>query len=372
MVIYHYPKELSSEAAVGSALRPVRMCEAFRAIGEEVIEVTGSGPDRIKRARGLEKRLADDAVLYSESVNLPPAITWLRRRPWRMNFDYRFLGKMHSLGVPTGLFYRDIYWVLEENKAVNLRSFIKKRLTPAFARRELRHYEHSLDVLFLPHKNMGEFVPFPFPRTEMRTLPPGGELRTLDEPRPRDPAGGLKLLYVGNIAPPHYDIRPYIRAVEETSCACLKVVTRGRALTNFGHLYDFGRYDRVELSEAHGEGLVPLYEEADVAVSVRDDSEYLAFAMPVKIFEAISFGVPLIVSAGLRVVAEMIERDGLGWVISSPAEFQQLLARLAQNPRELADARQRVHEAREHHTWEARAREVVEVLRRVRTRKRGA
>ena len=145
------------------------------------------------------------------------------------------------------------------------------------------------------------------------------------------------------------------------------MVTRDRALKFHGHLYQFERRKNVTVSEAHGEGLVPLYQQADLALAVRADSEYLAFAMPVKIFEAISFGVPLVVSAGLRVVADLVEREKLGWVIRNPDEFAQLVGRLAKHPQELQQARRRVLEARERHTWEARAREVVEVLQAVRT-----
>ncbi len=372
MIIYHYPGKLDPEAAVGSALRPLRMLEAFRSLGEEVIEISGRGLARVGKAAALDRALESDTVFYSESVNVPPGLTWARRRPWRMNFDYHLIRDLHRRGVPTGLFYRDIYWMLEETRAINLKSFVKKRLTPAFARRELRHYEKSLDVLFLPHRNMGQYVPFPFSNTEMRTLPPGGEQRDPDPGVERDSVGEggcLNLLYVGNIAPPHYDLRPYIEAVETVSCAKLEVVTRERALEHHGHLYRFEERRNVTLSHAHGETLAPLYQRANLALAVRDDSEYLAFAMPVKIFEAISFGVPLVVSAGLRVVADLVEREKLGWVIDTPDEFRGLLQRLADDPAELARARARVGVARENHTWESRAREVVEALRAVRARR---
>ena len=372
MIIYHYPGKLDPEAAVGSALRPLRMLEAFRSLGEEVIEISGRGLARVGKAAALDRTLESDTVFYSESVNVPPGLTWARRRPWRMNFDYHLIRDLHRRGVPTGLFYRDIYWMYEETRAINLKSFVKKRLTPAFARRELRHYEKSLDVLFLPHRNMGQYVPFPFSNTEMRTLPPGGEQRDPEPGVERDSVeegGCLKLLYVGNIAPPHYDLRPYIEAVETVSCAKLEVVTRERALRHHGDLYRFGDYRNVSVVHAHGEGLNPCYHRADLALAVRNDNDYLAFCMPVKIFEALSFGVPLVVSAGLRVVAELVEREQLGWVVSSPAEFRNLLGRLAESPGELQSARRRILRARERHTWEARAREVVEVLRAVRARK---
>ena len=96
MIIYHYPRELVPEAAVASAVRPFRMREAFGAIGEEVIEITGRGMDRVKKASALDGPLERDTVFYSESVNIPPALTWSRRRPWRMNFDYNLIRGLHQ------------------------------------------------------------------------------------------------------------------------------------------------------------------------------------------------------------------------------------------------------------------------------------
>ena len=91
MVIYHHAKPIIQEAAVGAALRPLRMLQAFRAVGEEVIEVTGPGPARVEKASRIPASLPEEAIFYSESVVVPPALTWLRRQPWRMNFDYHLV-----------------------------------------------------------------------------------------------------------------------------------------------------------------------------------------------------------------------------------------------------------------------------------------
>ncbi len=267
MVIYHYPKPLSSEAVVGSAVRPVRMREAFERIGEEVFDVTGDGAMRMKKARKLEQRLTSgsgDAIFYSESVNVPPALTWVRRKPWRMNFDYNLVRKMHDYGVPTSLFYRDIHWVLGQSKALGAKSFIKHRLTPAFARRELQHYERSLDVIFLPHKDMARYLPLSFPNTEMRSLPPGGILRPFppEEDRVRKASGKLNLLYVGNIEPPIYDFAPYLEVLDGLDCARLQLVTRERALQFYGSYYELDKRRNISVSHAHGGALDPLYAHA--------------------------------------------------------------------------------------------------------------
>ena len=83
------------------------MCEAFSRIGEEVLEITRNGPEREKKWANLEGRissLANEGVFYSESVNVPPALTWLRKKPLRMNFDYDLIQSVRNSGVPTGLF----------------------------------------------------------------------------------------------------------------------------------------------------------------------------------------------------------------------------------------------------------------------------
>ena len=367
MIVFHHPKSLEVPAVVASVVRPMCMARAFREIGQEVVEVTGDGDERIRRARDLERRLSDpaeaaDALLYAESVNVPPALTWLRRRPWRLNFDYSFLQGVHDRGVPTGLFYRDIHWILGRAKAKSFGPRLRHFVTPFFARHELRRYRRCLDLLFLPHEAMMRYLPADFP-ADVCSLPPGGWARPLAE---RNPAlrqqGRLRLVYVGNIAPPIYDLRPYLEALESVDCAEVQLVTRARALGQFGHLYDFDRKPSVTVCEAHGDGLVPYYQEAEVAFTTLGQDEYLSFAMPVKVFEAISFGVPQIVSAGLEVAARLIEEENLGWVVQGPGEFAGLLRHLAERPEEVARKRESVLEARSRHSWQARAREVVAQL----------
>ena len=73
MIVFHHPKSLEVPAVVASVVRPMCMARAFREIGQEVVEVTGDGDERIRRARDLERRLSDpaeaaDALLYAEAM----------------------------------------------------------------------------------------------------------------------------------------------------------------------------------------------------------------------------------------------------------------------------------------------------------------
>ena len=368
MVIYHYPKEIVPSGNVASVLRPARMRDAFSAIGEEVFDLTGSGMERVRKARELHRKLKAErgqAIVYSESVNVPPALTWLRRGPLRMGFDYHLLQDLHDRGIPIGLFYRDIHWLFERTKAAGIRSYIKNLCIPFFGRQELQAYEKSVDVLFLPNVRMATHLPCSFLQSEIRSLPPGGEARPLVT---RDKAAGapIDLLFVGNIAPPVYDLRRFFSAVDENELLRLQVITRERALRDHGDLYKFDRFHRIAVAHAQGSELDAYYHKADIALCVWEDSDYHEFVMPVKVFEAISFGLPIIVSAGSDVLAEFIQRNRAGWVVSGVDEFSQLLCRLAAHPEEIEGRRRNVEVLRVRHTWEARAREVVETLRNIR------
>ncbi len=371
MIIYHHAKEISPDGNIASVLRPARMREAFEAIGEDVFDLTGCGSERVRKARQLVRRLDssdETAVLYSESVNVPPALTWLRKGLHRMSFDYQLIKRIHDRGIATGLFYRDIHWRFERAKVRGFRPYIKNRVIPFFGRQELRAYQRSVDVLFLPDVRMKDYLPYPFAHSEIRSLPPGGERRDLGHGVSSDEKM-LNLLYVGNIAPPVYDLREFFTAAEKDERLRLKVVTRERALNLYGHLYNFEGYQRLTVLHAQGKELDAHYAGADAALCVWNDCDYHEFVMPVKVFEAISYGVPLIVSAGSKSLADFVKREQLGWVVSGPAEFTKLLKYLAENPEELQRTRERVLHVRERHTWEERAREVVDVLRQAGSRR---
>ena len=61
MVVFHHPKRLHAESNVASLIRPARMYEAFSRIGEEVLEITGNGPEREKKWADLKPRILSEA-----------------------------------------------------------------------------------------------------------------------------------------------------------------------------------------------------------------------------------------------------------------------------------------------------------------------
>ena len=116
-IVYHAPFPLDREASSASGIRPVRMLDAFRELGYTVLDVTGSARERSRRLRALKDRLQGGErieFLYSECATIPTMLTEPRHLPPHPFVDPALMGLMHRHGVPTSLFYRDIYWAFPD------------------------------------------------------------------------------------------------------------------------------------------------------------------------------------------------------------------------------------------------------------------
>src|SRR5690606_24814071 len=159
--------------------------------------------------------------------------------------------------------------------------------------------------------------------------------------------------------PPLYDLTPLFEMMRSVPEASLTLSSRADEWQRWqGH---YRVPSNVEVVHRSGDELAELYARADLAVVVRQPHEYLDFAMPVKVFEALAYGAPIVSSPDTE-IARFVEREGLGWVIEGPTRFPALASELIAKPEVLARAREHVASARERHTWSARARQVAETL----------
>jgi len=110
-----------------------------------------------------------------------------------------------------------------------------------------------------------------------------------------------------------------------------------------------------------GGGLNSYYASADAFVLVRRPHPYLEFAMPIKIFEAIGHGLPLIANEG-SLAAKFIHTENIGWVVRDALDLRRFLLHLLAHPGELGDKLKSVRLSQEHHSWVARARQVARTL----------
>lgn len=355
-MVFHAPYPVAESGGTGSGVRPIRMRQAFRDAGYEVLEITGTGAQRRERLRDLRRRLDTGLRVefcYGENSTMPTVLTESHHLPTHPLVDVQVLRLMRRHGIPAGMFYRDIYWRFPE---------YTERVNPVIAagtrtlyHAELRAYRRWLGRMYLPSLRLADYVPH-LCKDRARALPPGGAV--VDQPRVPGP---FTLLYVGNISP-YYRMQELLRAAADVPDLHVILCTTEDAWAAVRGEYTSLLTDRVEVVHRSGEGLTELFARADLCSLVVEPSEYRDFAAPVKLFEYVGHGKPVLASAGTH-AASLVEADGLGWAVPyAAAELTALLARLSRDPAEVERASAHVRAAREDHTWAARARTVADDL----------
>lgn len=358
-MVFHAPYPVAA-GGTGSSARPPRMLRAFQELGFEVLDITGTGAERARRLRALRARIAAGERIdfaYGESSTMPTLLTESHHLPTHPLVDLELLRLLHRTGVPTGLFYRDVYWRFPayDRSVPRLVGWGTKTLYHA----ELLVMGRLLDRIYLPSTAMIPYVPHIDPASA-RALPPGGML--MDAPREggrRD--GALTLLYVGNISE-YYRMHALIEAVGRVDDVELILCTPEESWQAVRGEYEDLLTDSVHVVHRRGPELEPLFAAADVCALVVEPAEYRDFAAPIKLYEYLGHGKPVLASAGTLAASTVVDA-GFGWETDYGADaVAQELARLRDDPDALETTRRAVASGRAEHTWTARARQVAEDL----------
>jgi len=356
-MIYHYPMVLGPQTS-GSRVHLAQMMQGFQEIGYAVAPMMGWSDARARAWAQIEAEAAhgrrfDFAYVWSPTV---PTfrVRWNLLRPW---VDPAFFAWCRRHGIPSGLFYGDVHYRLDHFRA-NVR-WPDRNLMQLLFRLDWLVYRRFVDHLFLPSLGMAALLPTHWPAERMSVLLPGCPTPSIKREAARD--SELKLFYVGGIVPPLYDLKPMVDAISQVPGVCLTLCCRADEWGKVSSYYGSMDPARVRIVHASGEGLRSHYEAADVFCMFWRHP-YLEITMPVKVFEALGYGLPLITAAGTE-PARFVNEVGVGWMPDSGEEFHRLLVRLRDERQEVTQMQKRVEAVRGQHTWQARARQVAHTLK---------
>lgn len=354
-MVFHAPYPLNRAATSASGIRPVRMRDAFEALGYEVWEVTGHSKERAIAARRVREALEAGTTFdfcYSESSTMPTALTDPDHLPKHPDLDFSLLRTLRRHGVRVGLFYRDIYWRFPEYGQGMPAA--QRRLALEMYKYDLRQYRRATDVLYLPSMKMAPYVGAD--ELTMKALPPGHDVTE----RSATAAQPLELVYVGGLIG-HYRLHALVRALAEVPEAHMTLCCRENEWQAVRHEYE-PLPANLKVVHRSGAELEELYERANVTVIYSEPMEYWAFAAPVKVYEYIGHGQPILASAG-TLVGDFVEEGGLGWNLAyGKDEAVAWLQELTKDPQAIDQARKRVVAVADQHHWQARAAQVVSDL----------
>jgi len=357
-MIFHVPFALNPNATSASGIRPVMLRRAFESLGYTVHEVSGRHPERREQIRELKRKLTDGLVVdfvYSEAATTPTGLGEPVTPATSLTRDIRFLRFCRERGIPVGLFYRDIYWQFDE---------YAERVGQPYStvlrwryRADLRGYRDAVDRIYVPSMRMSEYLP-EANQPQASELPPGSE--TTESAIPAAPTP-ISLFYVGGTGN-YYRMEETVRGVESAMSARLTICTREGEWSEARERYREVLGPTTSIVHRSGPELEPLYDDAHIGVLLMEPIEYREFAAPMKLYEYLGHGKPIIATQG-SLAGDFVEANGIGWAIPYEATaLTALLNRLADHPEELVAATERARTVRDAHTWAARAAEVAQDL----------
>ena len=357
IMIFHAPYPLAPDPAAASRLRPLRMRWAFEEIGYEVMDVSGTVSQRRAGLRRLKDMLSTGRrpeFLYCENSTQPNALATSLRTGFAPLLDYSIMRLTRRRAVPVGVFYRDAYWRMPGLRAAGTYGLASNLLQRA----DLVGYRHNGVHFFLPSAAMSSLVGLT-ESDSFSALPPGGDSgRVLPLPTREN---GLRLVYVGGLGG-DYDLTVFVAALARVGGVFLDLVAHQSQWREA--LRRDLRLGQSAITVLHrsADELEPVYSRTHIGVLAVKPSEYWSIAAPVKLYEYLSYGRPVIVTRGTE-AGRIIEANGAGWVIDHDEEtLVALLKDLRDQPGKVGACAEAARRAATRNTWADRARTVVRTL----------
>lgn len=297
-ILIYYPFTLATNPKSGSAIRPIEMIKAFENYAQknnvEVIVISGTSTERRQLWNKMisEKKQEQTLFCYSENQTIPLWLTDPGHIPKDWIIDHDVFKTLKRLHVPIGVFYRDVYWKFDE--LYKLKG-MKKTIMKTIYKMEEKFYKKYVHTLFLPSDAMGKFVNID---TAKMALPPGGRFTdiTTNDQNIQSPFKGI---YVGGINSEDYGLPTLVEAYailnKTQTNGELVIACREEEYTQLSK-EEKEKLNKayIELKHVSGTELQALYEQVDFAFIPRKRSTYNDFAVPIKLVEYLTAGLPIV------------------------------------------------------------------------------
>jgi glycosyltransferase involved in cell wall biosynthesis len=263
--------------------------------------------------------------------------------------DLAFLLLMRLLGHPVGVYFRDAYqfyrYMYPRRKLRIIMDWAWRVTTPVMAQIATVRYVQSLGLAKVLHLRSPQL------------LPPG-----TDPASPDLGAGSQPLVgYVGGTGwADGYEMLVAAMALVRERCPDAKLVTVGALPPE--RQASLPPY--VEARRTGRDGLVELLRDVRVCVIPRPITEYTNFVLPIKLWDYLSYGKP-IVATQVTETTRLLEASGAGIVTPDTAEglAEGIVRMLTEDGlAERCAAAARAYTVAPANTWDARARTVLETL----------
>lgn len=360
-IILYFPYKLNRSIS-GSSVRPNKIIAEFMKFSKErnknLIVISGDSKERRQQIVTFKKTIKFSSVeyCYFENATMPIWLTDQDKIPRNYLWENNFLKQLYKQGIPIGIFYRDVYWKFKDYYPFR---GIKLSIMKMIYKKELKFYDNIANKIFLPSLSMNEYCQF---KAETFALPPA-----IDDVYPSDNKFENKtLFYVGSLNENSglNDIIQIAETIRKNNLNFkIKIVCPKDDLLKSKEKFKLLLSDsNVEILHLHGEELKKEYKNVSIALIPRKVNSYNSFAMPIKLFEYIENGLPII-SSNITETAKFIESNEVGCVYKSNADFTKILVKLS-NADYYKKLLNNINDIKIENSWRSRVLEIDNLLRR--------
>ena len=355
-VLFVCPKYDESRIS-GTSVRPIQMLQALKDVygPENVVVAVGESSDRRKVYQNLDIDELD--FVYMENSTMPLALTDVDHVPRNLLLEYRFFSKCRARKVPVFVFYRDIRWRFDFYRSKNW--LFKRLFAYIFYILELAIYRLVGARLCMPSCDMADYVPL-FSRSNVTELPPGSNCEVAIE-RSYVEGEKFQLLYVGGVLPPVYDLTKMLQIVSLSKHVEFVIVCRKAEWDYVLANKTYALLDNVKVVHESGNALSKRFTSAHALLDFRTGVEYLNFSMPIKIFESLGTGLPVICN-GETAFGRYVRSKQVGWVYSDLQAIIEGVEKLVCDPEGYRIVSRTTYEHSKSVTWTSRIETIRDLI----------
>lgn len=343
----------------GSSMRPKKMYNAFINQGYDVKLLECQQNKRQKRKKKvrevlkwLENNTAD--LCYIESPS----------GPIFHKIDLDLIKKVHNMQIPIGYFCRDAFWLFKDKmKSV---SFFKRNAIIWLNKRALKTIRENVDIVYVPTESGVELFDFAHFK-HMDLLPPAAECH-LDSNGVIHAECQYTCIYVGAVSEVDgtFDLLDAFKLLNSMQQEKYKLILVARQ-AEWERICDeldesIESNDWLSVYHVSQDELTSLYTLSDMAIIPRKANKYIDMSMPIKLFEYMGYGKPVISTERLE-TAKMIRKYECGIICEDGAEGIANAIKAFYTDIQLRDKLYiNVQAAAKENRWESRVEKVVNDL----------
>ena len=149
-----------------------------------------------------------------------------------------------------------------------------------------------------------------------------------------------------------------VKAISESRCVEMELCCREKNWEEVKKIYKEYINENIHVVHKDIETISNSYFKSDIGLLVYNNDELRQFAVPFKLYEYISYGLPIIATEG-SFAANFILKNHIGWVIkNNKADIVELFTILSNNRDEIKKAHQNCLKVKKENLWIERARKV--------------